>query len=102
MGKTGFVLSLALLLLTIAGIMWTVKPESTVLAIFVFAWLVSSYGLLKDNAWGLPITIILLSASTALLIYGVAIFGGLILSSLLLATILAHVTCMSAYEVSDA
>ncbi|MDP6294079.1 MAG: hypothetical protein QF486_06705 [Candidatus Woesearchaeota archaeon] len=98
MGRTGFVLSVLLLILTLAIMAWTTHLYSLGAVLFTIWWLASSVGLYLDAGWGLPMTIIVLSASMVWLIYDVAVIGGVLLAALLFVTVLAQITCMTTVE----
>jgi len=92
------VLSVLLLILTLAIMAWTTHLYSLGAVLFTIWWLASSVGLYLDAGWGLPMTIIVLSASMVWLIYDVAVIGGVLLAALLFVTVLAQITCMTTVE----
>ncbi len=91
-------LSVLLLILTLAIMAWTTHLYSLGAVLFTIWWLASSVGLYLDAGWGLPMTIIVLSASMVWLIYDVAVIGGVLLAALLFVTVLAQITCMTTVE----
>lgn len=95
MGRTGLGLSILLMTITIAGLTFVSHSINEGIIIFTAGWIVSAYGLFKDISWGIPLTIIVLSTSIAILTFYTAGLGGIIISSLLFINTLAQVTCIS-------